>query len=470
MLVTLSTTMPQASDLGYLLHKHPDGAQAFDVSVGTAHVVWPEVSGERSTVALLLDVDPVALVRGRGRQGEGFSLQQYVNDRPYAASSMLAVALGKVFRTAMVGRCDARPDLVGVPVPLEVAIPVLPSRGGVELVHRLFGPLGWQVEATPLPLDETVPAWGGSPYVGLRLSGTMTVAAALTQLYVLIPVLDDGKHYWVSGEEVDKLLRAGAGWLEGHPERELVTRRYLKHQPGLVTDAVARLAELDDAAPIEVAGVDATADDGEAEDRPAPLAVQRRAAVLQVLRDEGAASVVDLGCGEGFLLRELVPDPSFTSVIGVDVSHRALETAERRLHLDRMPDSQRARLRLLQSSVTYRDDRLVGHDAVVLMEVIEHVDLDRLPALERSVFGHVRPTSVVVTTPNMEHNVRFGTLAPGAVRHPDHRFEWTRAEFRAWADAVAGRHGYRVDYRPVGDDDPEVGPPTQMAVFRKVAA
>ena len=246
-LLTLSTTMPKASDLGFLLHKHPDRAQSFEVAVGTAHVVWPEVSAERSTVALLLEVDPVALVRGRGRHGEGFSLQQYVNDRPYAASSMLAVALGKVFRTAMAGRCDARPELVDMPIALEVAVPALPSRGGAELVRRLFEPLGWQVEATPLPLDETVPAWGDSPYVDLRLSGTMTVAVALTQLYVLIPVLDDGKHYWVTGDEVDKLLRAGAGWLEGHPERELVTRRYLKHQPGLVTDAVARLAELDDA-------------------------------------------------------------------------------------------------------------------------------------------------------------------------------------------------------------------------------
>ncbi|MFC5382095.1 3' terminal RNA ribose 2'-O-methyltransferase Hen1 [Aquipuribacter nitratireducens] len=470
MLLTLSTTMPQASDLGFLLHKHPDRAQSFDVAVGTAHVLWPEVSDERSTVALLLEVDPVALVRGRGRHGDGVSLQQYVNDRPYVASSMLAVALGKVFRTAMAGRCDARPDLVGTEIPLEVSIPALPSRGGADLVRPLFEPLGWQVEVTPLPLDETVSAWGDSPYVALRLTGTMTLAAALTQLYVLVPVLDDGKHYWVTGDEVDKLLRAGGGWLEGHPERELVTRRYLKHQPALVVDAVTRLAELDDVRPVDDSASETATGGAGSEVRIAPLAVQRRAAVLQALREEGAKSVVDLGCGEGFLLRELVPDPTFTSVVGVDVSHRALQAAERRLNLDRMPDSQRARLRLLQSSVTYRDDRLVGHDAVVLMEVIEHVDPDRLPALERSVFGHARPTSVVVTTPNVEHNVRFETLAAGTLRHPDHRFEWTRAEFRGWADAVADRNGYTVDYRPVGDDDPEVGPPTQMAIFRRVTA
>ena len=151
----------------------------------------------------------------------------------------------------------------------------------------------------------------------------------------------------------------------------------------------------------------------------------------------------------------------------MDVSHRALELAARRLNLDRMPDSQRARLQLIQSSATYRDERLSGHDAVVLMEVIEHLDPPRLPALVRSVFHHARPTSVLVTTPNAEHNVRYPFLAAGAMRHRDHRFEWTRQQFRGWAAATAASHGYTVRYLSVGEDDVEVGPPTQMAVFRR---
>ena len=168
-------------------------------------------------------------------------------------------------------------------------------------------------------------------------------------------------------------------------------------------------------------------------------------------------------------MRELIRNPAFTRVLGVDVSHRALEIAARRLGLDRMPDSQRARLELIQSSVTYRDDRLAGHDAGVLMEVIEHIDPPRLPALERTVFGHARPTSVVVTTPNVEYNVRYQFLPAGAPRHRDHRFEWTRAQFRTWADAAAATYGYTVRYLPVGDEDPELGAPTQLAVFRRVA-
>lgn len=460
-LLTLSTTMPTATDLGYLLHKHPDRAQSLEVAVGTAHVVWPEASADRATVALLLEVDPIALVRGSGARGsDGFSLSQYVNDRPYAASSMLSVALGKAFRTAMTGRCDARPDLAGRPVPLEVHVPALPSRGGADLVTALFAPLGWTVTATAIPLDPAIPGWGDSPYVDLRLAGSMSVADALNQLYVLIPVLDDSKHYWLTPDEVDKLLRSGGQWLAGHPERDLITRRYLGHHRALLAGAVQRLAEIDDTDPDALDN--AVAD----QPRSTPLAKLRTAAVVDALRMERAGSVVDLGCGEGALLRELLPDPSFGRVLGVDVSHRALELAERRLGLDRMPDTQRARLELIQSSLTYRDDRLSGFDAIVLMEVIEHVDPQRLPALQRNIFGHAHPTTVIVTTPNAEYNVRYGFLPAGTTRHRDHRFEWTREQFRGWAEEVATTFGYQVRYLPIGDDDPAVGPPTQMAIFR----
>lgn len=463
-LLTLSTTMPQASDLGFLLHKHPDRFQSTSTSVGEAHVFWPEASDTKATVALLLEVDPIALVRGKSRHDTGFSLAQYVNDRPYAASSMLSVALGRVFRTALSGRCDAKPELADTKIPLEIHLPALPSRGGPEMVTQLFEPLGWTVTATPIPLDEQIPAWGDSRYVDATLTGQVRLADALAHLYVLMPVLDDSKHYWVSKDEIDKLLRVGGTWLAEHPERDLITRRYLGHRRELVQSAIGRLAEVDDATPETL---DNAVPEAEVEDKPTPLAQLRKGAVIAALKSEGAATVVDLGCGEGALLRDLIKDPSFTKVVGVDVSHRALERAAQRLRLERMPDTVRARLELLQSSVTYRDDRLAGHDAVVLMEVIEHVDPERISVLTRSVFLHARPQSVIVTTPNVEFNVRYEFLPAGTLRHGDHRFEWTRAEFRDWASATATEHGYAVRFLPVGEDDPEVGPPTQMAVFRR---
>jgi len=485
-----------ATDLGYLLHKNPGRVQAFDLSVGTAHVFYPEATPRRCTAALLLEVDPVGLVRGRRGPdgGEGFSLGQYVNDRPYAASSMLAVAMSRVFKTAMTGRCEARPELAAAEIPVEIAIPVLPCRGGPDLARRLFEPLGWQVTAIPIALDEAFPAWGDSRYLDLRLSGRLRLAEALNHLYVLLPVLDDAKHYWVSTDEVDKLVRAGGGWLAGHPEKAVITRRYLAHRAGLYRSALARLAEVDDAEPESFdnavpvpdtdaaePGLDPARDDamqpagsgslppdpdGDA-DRPVPLAEQRRGAVLAVLRAAGARRVADVGCGEGALTAALLADHGFTEIVAADVSSRALEIAERRLRLDRMPQRQRDRVRLMQSALTYRDQRLAGFDALVLTEVIEHVDQQRLPALERTVFTDAAPGQVVVTTPNAEFNVRFEFLAPGAMRHRDHRFEWTRAEFAAWAERVAAERGYDVRFLPVGPEDPKVGSPTQLAVFTR---
>nr|WP_217168067.1 3' terminal RNA ribose 2'-O-methyltransferase Hen1 [Sanguibacter keddieii] len=465
-------TFGDASDLGFVLHKHPARAQELDLPVGRAHVFYPEATAARCTVALLLEVDPVGLVRGKKLGKDSFALGQYVNDRPYAASSLVAVALGRVFRSALNGVCTARPELVGQEVPLTLHVPALPSRGGADLVRRLFEPLGWTVDARALPLDEQVPAWGDSRYVDLTLTGTTTVQRALSHLYVLLPVLDDAKHYWVDDTEVDKLLRAAGEWLGTHPEQETITTRYLAHQRDLVADAVGRLdpetAALEGAGRTEGAERAGAADDPEGSvPRPPSLARVRREALLAELETLGATTVVDLGCGEGALLRELLHDPRYTSVLGVDVSHRELARAERRLGLDRMPDAQRARLGLLQSSVTYRDDRFAGHDAVVLSEVVEHLDLPRLPALERTVFEHAAPRHVLVTTPNAEHNVRYPALAGGGFRHPDHRFEWTRAELADWAEQVGERYGYTVRYVPVGEDDPEVGPPTQMAVFSR---
>ncbi|WP_329137522.1 3' terminal RNA ribose 2'-O-methyltransferase Hen1 [Streptomyces sp. NBC_01476] len=483
MFLTISTTASAAgaaTDLGFLLHKHPDRSQVFSTSYGAAHVFYPEASAERTTAALLLEVDPPALVRrgrtqGRGRGGApDAALAAYVNDRPYAASSLLAVALRTVFSSALRGECRTLPERAAAPLPLRIEVPALPARGGAPLVERLFAPLGWQVAAEPVALDGHFPQWGASRYVSLVLEGELRLSEALRHLYVLLPVLDDAKHYWVSPDEVDKLLRFGAGWLPAHPEQKLITSRYLSRRWSLTRDALERLelARLADADDIEVEDIDnavAAEVPEEAEERPTPLAVLRRTAILAALRDHGAARVLDLGCGQGQLVAELLKEPRFTEIAGMDVSVRALDIAARRLRLDRMGERQAGRISLFQGSLAYTDARLKGYDAAVLSEVIEHLDLSRLPSLEYAVFGAARPGTVVVTTPNAEYNVRWETLPAGHVRHADHRFEWTRAEFAAWAGAVAGRYGYQVAYTPVGPDDPEVGPPTQLAVFTLTA-
>ncbi len=472
MLLTITTTRAPATDLGYLLHKHPDRLQTFAISAGQAHIFYPEATPERCTAALLLEIDPVALVRGRKDKHPDAELAHYVNDRPYAASSMLAVALKEAFRTALTGRCDARPELAAAPIPLVIRVPALRCRGtgdpagGTALAQAMFGPLGWRVEAAAQPLEP--PEWGLSPYLDLRLTGELRLAEALNHLYVLLPVLDDTKHYWVSTEEVDKLVRAGGGWLAGHPEKELISRRYLAHQRSLTRSALARLAEADDTDPGELDNAVTDEPEGPAEAK--PLAVLRREAVLAVLRERGARRIGDFGCGAGALTRDLLAEAGVEFVRAVDVSVRALQLAARSLRLEEMPDRQRARLEIFQSSLLYRDDRLAGLDAAVLMEVIEHVDPGRLAALERSVFGFAAPGAVLVTTPNAEFNACYPTLPAGDMRHRDHRFEWTRAEFVGWAERVAGDFGYQVRFAPVGAGHPVHGPPTQLAVFTRPEA
>jgi 3' terminal RNA ribose 2'-O-methyltransferase Hen1 len=463
-LLSVTTTSSPATDLGYLLHKHPQRSQSFQVSSARrAHVFYPVADEAECTATLLLDVDPVSLVRG-GR--DSVTLDQYVNDRPYVAGSMLSVAIGSVFRTAMSGT-SSRQELADSAIPLDLHLPVVPARGGADLPERLFGPLGWTVSATPLPMDPQFPEWGQAPYVDLRLTGLARLADALKHLYVLLPVLDNSKHYRIGEDEIDKLLRTGEGWLGTHPERDLISRRYLRHREAFVRSALARLAEADDRDEAELDDALAAAEITEEPTRKVPLAEQRRDAVVAMLRDLGAQRVVDVGCGSGALLRELVKYGQFTEIVATDVSARALAAADRLIA--RMPTRAQQRVSVRQSALTYVDPALAGYDAMVLMEVVEHVDESRLPALVHSVFACARPRSVIVTTPNAEYNVRFETLPAGQFRHRDHRFEWTRSEFSRWADDVAARHGYAVRYFGIGDDDAVVGCPTQAAVFEVIS-
>ena len=464
MLLTISTTHRPATDLGFLVHKNPGRFQSFKLPFGRADVFYPEAEGHRATVALLLHIDPVGLVRPKlGASKAGGWLEQYVNDRPYVASSHLSVAIASVFGSALGGRSRERPELADKAIPLEARIPVVPSREGADLIGRLFEPLGYAVGIEDHPLDERFPEWGPGPYFSVRLAATIRLRDLLAHLYVLLPVLDDHKHYWVGDDEVAKLLRFGEGWLDSHPLRDLISRRYLKHQRGLVDQA---LVQLFDAGPTDPDAAATRHEQAEKQlEAPLRLSEQRIQAVLDALRSLGAAKVLDLGCGEGRLINALLDEASVRSITGVDVSHRALEAARRRLRLDSLPPLQRQRVNLLHGSLVYTDSRLAGHDVAVAMEVIEHIDVARLDAFEETVFGTAQPKAVLITTPNAEYNAVFDRLSAGTFRHGDHRFEWTREQFQDWSKGVANRRGYDVRFQDIGPVHPDHGAPTQMGVF-----
>jgi 3' terminal RNA ribose 2'-O-methyltransferase Hen1 len=311
------------------------------------------------------------------------------------ASSFLSVAIARCLRTALGGRCDQLPELAAQAIPLEAMVSPLPVRGEVDLIGRLFAPLGYEIEVEPIPLDEAHPDWGPSPHVTLRLKATCRLADLLNHLYVLIPVLDLKKHYFIQGEEIDKLIDKGGEWLRAHPDRSLIARRYLRRRRSLANEAIARLAEADgavaDLAELEQAegAADVAADPDavlegpknvaeEALEKPLRLHEQRLNAVTEVLKASGAQRVADLGCGSGKLLKRLMAERQFTEILGLDISLADLERAAKRLRLERLDERQRARITIAQGALTYRDRRIEGFDAVALVEVIEHIDLDSL--------------------------------------------------------------------------------------------
>lgn len=455
MLLTITTKRYPATDLGYLLHKHPAKVQTVTLTAGSAHIFYPEATDQSCTAALLLDIDPVRLVR-RNNGPADFVLEQYVNDRPYVASSFMSAAIAQAYSSAMNGRCKDKPHLVDEAIPFEINLSVLPVKGGEALLREFFEPLGYDITVQSHLLDEQFPEWGQSRYFNVTLRHTLPLKTILSQLYILIPVCDNDKHYFIGGHEIEKLMEKGKGWLDTHPAKELITRRYLRYIGPLAKEALGMIMK-DEVLPVE---------EKQPKDK-IRLHDLRLQAVRDILLELNVATVADMGCGEGKLLRLLMERPAFKKILGMDVSYHALEIAQSKLKMDRLPEMQRARLQLVQGALTYRDKRLSGFDAGVLIEVIEHLDEPRLAALEKVVFEYARPQYVIITTVNVEYNVLYEKLGSGAFRHSDHRFEWTRSQFATWGNRVATQFGYEVSYRPLGETDEVLGGPSQLALFKR---
>jgi 2-polyprenyl-3-methyl-5-hydroxy-6-metoxy-1,4-benzoquinol methylase len=498
MLITFTCHAPNAAEIGYLLGKHPQSVFEREFSAGKVWVFYPEVADDRLTVAMLTEVDPVGLVRGPANSA---TLDQYVNDRPYVASSLTSVALKTAFSAAMGGKAKTHAERYTEPMRWEITLPAVACEAGEAMITRLFAPLGYSVTTTRLPLDPMFPAWGQADLYSLSLEGTQTVPDVFSHLYVLLPVLDNSKHYYIDATEIEKLLEHGGDWLAAHPERELIARRYLRYKQQFIASALARLMESEEVAPsvaeaaieeIAEAAQDMPAEEAaeaaqktqasqvsqvsqasEGMDASAPaekalgLHEQRLKAVMTAIEEIGARSLVDLGCGEGRLLRLALKNRSLERMLGIDVSMQALALASRRLRLEKMPPAERKRIELAHGSLLYRDRRLEGFDVAALVEVVEHLDPPRLGAMERVVFEHARPRRVIVTTPNREYNARWEALGE-RLRHSDHRFEWTRAECQSWAERVAAMYRYRFNWQEVGPADPALGAPSQLVIFDRL--
>ncbi len=463
MLLKITYTGNSATDLGYLLHKNPNRTQAFEMSFGKAYVFYPEATDTKTTAALLLDINPIDLARGKLGSRDG-GLFDYVNDRPYVSSSFMSTAISKVYNTAMSGKCEKRPELSEQKLDLEAEVIMMPCSGSKELIEKIFVPLGYAVEYSTHILDDKFKDWGDSHYVNLKIKGNVRLCELLNHLYVLIPVFDNRKHYWVANEEVEKLISHGEGWLNSHPEKNVIAARYLNRKRSLINNALEKLVEED-----AVSADDSDAEEAKPEKNEPKIRLndQRLKTVANTVIENGAKTVIDIGCGEGKLIARLINNKQITKITGVDVSIQTLERANSNLRLERMPEKTKEKLQLLQGSLTYKDKRFAGYDAACVVEVMEHLDISRLTAFERVLFEFAAPPLIVLTTPNAEYNINYERMQPDSLRHSDHRFEWTRKQFQDWANGICKRFGYSVEFSDIGEQDESHGAPTQMGVFKK---
>ena len=462
MLLTITYEGKETQNLGYLLHKNPDRPQQFEISYGKAYVFYPEVSDERTTAALLLDIDPLDLAKGKIGSGTG-GLFDYVNDRPYGCSSFMSSAIARIFGSALNGKCKEKQELADTPIDLSVTIYCLKDNGIEQLAQQLSEPLGYTVETKRTQLDDKFPEWGKAPYVDLTIKGKKKISDILKHVYVLIPVFDTQKHYYVDESEISKLLKHGEGWLQDHPYKEKITRRFLGKKQEYIRKANEALTadEMENNEQEELPG-----EEKQEEKTRIPLNTTRLETVKRAVLESGAESVIDLGCGEGRLIELLLKEESIKKITGCDVSVLSLERASFKLRYRKMDQAQKDRLSLMQASLTYMDSRFSGHDCACLIEVLEHIDHSRLDAVERIVFEHISPKTVIVTTPNREYNAVYG-IPENELRHRDHRFEWTREEFRKWTEKICEKYGYRCEINGIGDLSEQYGQPTQMGVFKK---
>ncbi len=460
MVLNIKTTGENANNLGFLLHKHPSRYQTETLPYGTVHMFYPEISKELCSFVMFVEINSIALARTtKDNYSATFKLGHYVNDRPYVASSFLTTVISKFLGSALNGKCNKHPNLVEEQFSLEIEVSVVKSIKGKLQIANFFEPLGYKVSVEEKQLDSSNLNWGVSSYFNLKLEhNSITISDLLSHLYVLLPVLDNNKHYYVSEDEVEKLLNKGETWLKNHPAKELITKKYLKFKKSYTQLALEQLSE-------EI--ITETNNISQQTDiKKTSLHQIRLETVVETFKALHVKTIVDLGCGEGKLLKLLLKEAQFQNILGMDISYRSLEIAKKRLYWDTLSEYQKQKIKLIHGSLNYKDQRISGFEGAALVEVIEHLDKPRLESLEQVVFKYAKPQYIIVTTPNREYNVLFEGLKEGQMRHQDHRFEWTRKEFEMWGSRIAETFNYEVTYKPLGEINEQYGGPSQMAIFK----
>ena len=469
MLLTITCKGEHASELSFLLHKNPYKVQEFNVIMGKAYVFYPKVSDIETTVALLADLNPIDLVKGKEgvKQDSYYTLFDYINDRPYSINSFTSSIISKVFNTACAGKCEHLPELVKTELDLSCTLYALPVKGRLDMINKIFEPLGYEVSYEEKILDSEFEEFGKSSYVDLTIHNEhITLYNLLNQIRILIPVFDKEKHYYVDEKEVDKLIRLSIDWLKDHPEKNRIVGRYFSKDKKLAVKALEAL-KID-----EIKNDDIEEDNTTSEktiEKKVRLNDQRLETVKKTIIENNCKTVLDYGCGEGNLESILANESSISQITFTDISFNALKNTKFRIRSKMKNEDYDNKFSSFQSSLLYRDERCRNFDCICLIEVIEHIELNRLDTIVENIFGYYKSKIIIITTPNREYNIKYEFLEEDKLRHPDHRFEFTRDEFYKFVNNIVDndRYPYNAIIESIGEIDDTVGSPTMMAVFYK---
>ena len=499
MYLTVKAAGPHAGMISHLLAKNPHNRYERNEKGARVRLIYSAFAEEKIEFTIFATPDPIDLVKG---SPHSYDITQYINDREFVVSSLFCSYIRPALGTALNGKPKADyADWVEHVFPLEVTFGPVASNLPDAVIESLFTALGYEADIERGAAEYTFDLKSRSSVRNIRVSGQATLQQMLRQLFILMPVLDDYKHYYIGTEEIDKLQRYGEGWLQDHPQQELIIKRALRFAP-LIADyrklagdnvqkAAVNLLDTNttdtDANTLQQPGNEqittgiTASQQGEADTLSSSADVQEtavppirlnelryQAIVDQVSSLPRRRSVVDFGAGEGKLSVRLAGIEGVEQVYAVEPSaYAGLRALERFGKLER--EGQQIVPRLVTGSLFYRDDQWAGQDVIILCEVIEHINEHRLPQVMATLLDEYHPETLIMTTPNREYNAVY-EMEEQEIRHTDHRFEWTRAE---WADHcqdwVSGRP-YEVSLHGIGDISEIHGQPTQMAVFRRKGA
>lgn len=443
MLMTITCKGSDAQDLSWLLHKRPDRFQAFNLPYGTAYVFFPEYSDNKCIVTLLLDVESSGLNDiCKAKDGEF----QYVNPRQYLSGSLLSGAITKVFASAIKGVCEEKPELVDKVFNYEMEITSFSCRLNPDYIEKLFLPLGYEIDFTKPSgqYSEIAQQFGN-----LKLIARTTLQKLLSQLFILLPVFDRQLHFWIGESQLEKFIRHSTGWLENHPEKSFIINEYFWP----ASELKYRVLEYFNAIP-------------SADEKAPGLNALRQEEIINSLIRHDATSILDLGCGNGSLLELLAQEKRFSKIAGMDIAARNIDEARKKLCSPgrRLCEAEY----VFVGSLTYKDKRISNYDALVLSEVIEHFELERMVLVMKNIFEHAKPRLFIMTTPNKAYNIEY-LLKYDEIRHPDHRHEFNEEEFTSFCQKFASQYNYELEMSSIGEKLPELGAPTLMGIFKKCA-